>query len=221
VRGAHAHVAGGKFSFLGQLLQLLHDGRALGQPQGQAGAGVFGVHRVQAHLGAQLAVVAPLGLLQHGEVRLQLRLVLEGGAVDALELGLVGIAAVVGAGQVGQLEGLDASGAENVRAAAQVDKFAILVEGDGLALGNVGQALDLVALAHVLDDAGGLFARDLGALELLVLGHDFAHLGLDFHEVLGGQAVLQVEVVVETVVGGRTDVELDLGTEKPAYRRSP
>ena len=54
-----------------------------------------------------------------------LGLVLERGAVDALELGFLLVAFVVGAGDVGELEGADVAGAHHVRAGAEVSEVAV------------------------------------------------------------------------------------------------
>jgi hypothetical protein len=105
-------------------------------------------------------------------------------------------------------------------AAAQVEEFAVAEERDGLARRDVGQALDLVApLVHGGDEAQRLLARDLGALELLILGDDRLHLRLDLRKILGREAVGHLEVVVEALVGGGADVELDLGAEQTPDRR--
>src|ERR1035437_734465 len=79
-------VAGGKFGFLGQLLQFLDDHRALGQPQRHARPDKLSVNREQPHLRADLAMVAALRLLDHLEILVERGLVLERRAVDALEL---------------------------------------------------------------------------------------------------------------------------------------
>ena len=52
----------------------------------------------EVHLAAELAVVALLGFLELMQVGVELVLGRPGGAVDALQLRLVGIAAPVGAG---------------------------------------------------------------------------------------------------------------------------
>ena len=49
---------------------------------------------------AELAMVALLRFLEHREVFVELRLVLEGGAVDALELRILFVAFVIGAGHI-------------------------------------------------------------------------------------------------------------------------
>ena len=79
---------------------------------------------------------------------------------------------------------------------------------------DVGKAAELVALLPPgPDDVGGLLPRGLLPDERLVLVHDLLHLGLDPQEVLGGQLVVEVDVVVEARVRRRADVELGIGEE--------
>ena len=80
----------------------------------------------QVQLDAELAVVAALGLLDQFEVRVERLLRLPRGAVDALQAGVVLVAAPVGGRAAGQLERGDVLGGRDVRAAAQVapDPFA-------------------------------------------------------------------------------------------------
>ena len=91
------------------LFQQPADGRALRQPQRQAGSHRF-VHREQFELLAQLAMVAPLRLFQAVEVLLQILLREKRGAVNALQLLVARIALPVRPGRGEQLEGLDLRG---------------------------------------------------------------------------------------------------------------
>ena len=77
------------------------------------------------------------------EVRLHLGLVLEGRAVDALELRILFVAEVVGARDVGELERADVAGAHDVRPGAEIDEIAVGVERDFLALGNAVEDIEL------------------------------------------------------------------------------
>ena len=191
-----------------ECLQLLAHDRAGGRPEDQSLADHVVDHE-ELEVLAELAVVAELGLLELVEVGVELGRGGEGRAVDALELFVVLVAAVVGARDGQQFEGLDLLRVLHVGAGAQVDELTVLVEGDGLALGNVGKTAELVAfLADLLDDADGFVATDLFAREGLVLGDDLLHFGLDLREVLGGQLVVEVDVVIEAGLRRRADVEL-------------
>ncbi len=107
--------------------------------------------REQVELDAELAVVAPLGLLEPVEVLLQRLVALPRGAVDALEHRALLVAPPVRARDLRQLERTELAGRRDVRAAAQVD---------------VGHAAVGV---QVLVDADGAVAGDLAVVVLLGL----------------------------------------------------
>ena len=83
----------------------------------------------QIHFLADLAMVALLGFLHPGQIGIQFLLVAPGRAIDALQLRILGVAAPIGATDLGQLEGItDLSGGAKVRAAAQVVPVAMPVD---------------------------------------------------------------------------------------------
>ena len=185
--------------------------RALRQQDGQAltddvdGGEIF-------QLAADLVVVALAGLLLPAQVLVQLLLLREGDAVDALQHLAVGIAAPVSAAALRQLEGvgLDAAGGVEVRAGAQVGKFALRIERDDGVGGQVVDQLDLVRLALGLHVGDGLLAGLFRALQVQALLADLLHLGLDGVQMLLREGEVGIEVVVEAVVDRRADGELDL-----------
>ena len=170
----------------------------------------------EVELHAEAAVVALLRLLDAGERRIEVLAAFRSHPVEALHHRVRLDAAVVRTGDGRDLERLDAPGRRHVRAAAQVPVVAALVEGNRLAVGDVRQALDLVLLAAAFEKRLRLAARHFDALERVVRGGDFSHFLLDRREILFAEAVRQVEVVVEAVVGRGPDVELDVG-EQLAY----
>ena len=194
------------------LLQGADDARALGKVERQAHAG-HGLHHVDAQLAPELAVVALLGLGQVVQVLLQVLLVEEGGAVDAGEHLVVGVALPVGAGGLHELEGADLAGRGHVRAAAQVHEVAVTANDDLLVGGQVVDMLGLQAL--VGEDGLGPVAADHLAHEGLVALHDLGHLLLDGGEVVGrdGYALGQGEVVEEAVLGLGAEADLGAGVE--------
>ena len=123
VRRADADVAGSELGFLRELFKFLDDHGAFRQPERQAGADVFGVHHVQAHLRADFAVVALLRFFEHGEILVHLGLVLERRPVNALELRVLLVALVIRAGDAGHLERADVTGAHHVRSSAKINEF--------------------------------------------------------------------------------------------------
>ena len=82
-------------------------------------------------------------------------LVLERGAVDALELRVLLVALVIRAGHGGELERADVAGAHHVRPGAEVNEIAVLEIGDLLAFGNVFEVadLELARIARALGQA--------------------------------------------------------------------
>ena len=166
-------------------------------------------------------MIALFRLLQHGEVSLHLGLVLEGRAVDALELRVFLVALVIGAGDMGQPERADIPRAHDVRPGAEIEEVAVLEQRDVLALRDVLQIADLElrdiartlaqpAESTVFRQRDGLRPRDDGLLENVV-GLDFLfHLLLDPREVVGRDAVRQVEVVVKAILHRRARGNLRL-----------
>jgi hypothetical protein len=164
---------------------------------------------------AQLAVVALFGLFQTLQMGVQILLGRPGGAVDALQLLALGIAAPIGAGQLGQFEGLaDMAGRGEVRAPAQVDPVALLVQSDGLVLGQVADQLGLELLAPRLEEDDGLVAVPDLAFELRASRSTiWRHLLFDRGEVVGREGLVAVEVVIEAVLDGRADRDLGAGEQ--------
>src|SRR5205823_1432909 len=89
----------------------------------------------QAELLAELAVIARVRLFHALQVRGQLVLVRPRGAVDALEHGVVLVAAPVRAGHGGQLERAEAAGGGDVRSAAEIEPLALPINGGRLIAG--------------------------------------------------------------------------------------
>ena len=168
-------------------------------------------------------MVALLRLFEHFEILVELGLVLEGGAVDALELRVALVALVIRAGHGGELERADVAGTHHVRPGAQINEIAVPEIRNRFVLGNLVEQIELElrrsrplgqsaqpAALGVLD---GLVARDDDLLEGMV-GLDFLfHLGLDGCEVLGRDAVGAFEVVVKAGFDGRAVGELGVGPE--------
>src|SRR5437868_9226545 len=89
-------------------------------------------------------MIALLRFLQHGEVVIQFLLCLESSAVDALELWILFIAFVIGAGHAGEFEGADVARAHDMRPSTKVEKIAVAVERDRFPHGNVLDNIELV-----------------------------------------------------------------------------
>ena len=188
--------------------------------------------REEVELHTELAVVALLRLLEAVEVLGERVLALPRGAVDALELRPLLVAAPVRAGDAHQLERAELAGRRHVRTAAQVDVGGravgphVRVDADGAVAGHlVGVALldrpgrdvadDLELERLVGEQRLTLLRAVLGPHEGLVLLDDLAHARLDAAEVVVGEvlAVRQLEVVVEAVGDRRSDRVLGAGEQ--------
>ena len=183
---------------------------ALGQEEGEAGAFV-GEHE-QAQLLAQLPVIPALGLLDPLQIGVQLVLLGEGHAVDALEGLAVGIAPPVGAVAGSELDGvaLDPAGGVQMGAGTEVGELTLSVEADDGVLRQVVDQLHLVRLALFLHELQGFLPGQLKALQLQLLLADLAHLALDLFHDLRGEGKGRVHVIVKAVVDGRADGQLHL-----------
>ena len=166
-------------------------------------------HHEQAKLLAQSAVVALFGLLNGCQVRFQLACLREGNCVQAAQGRLAAVASPVSAGGGGDFEGLDGGDVHQVRAGAQVGELALLKEADLFALAGVLlNQLDLVRL--VLHQFQRLRNVQLKALQRQLFLDDLLHLGLDLLDVLRGERLFHVEVVVESFLDGWADGEFGL-----------
>ena len=172
------------------------------------------VHRGEVfQLPADLVVVPLLGLLKARDVGHQLVLLLESGAVDALEHLVLFAAPPVGAGHAEELDILHPGRAPHMGAGAQVHKLALLVEADDGVLGEVADELHLIGLALLLHEGDGFRTGQLKPLQLQILPLDLLHGFFDLLKVVGGEIEGGIEIVVEPVLGGGTDGQLHLGPE--------
>ena len=159
VRGVDRLVAALDQLVLDEGLEDAADDRPLGHPEDQARPDQRR-DREQVQLLAEPAMVALLGLFDLGEVGVEVLLVEERGAVDALEHLAVGLPLPVGPGDREQLERADLAGVGDVRAAAEVDELALAVEAeDAVLVQLVVDVLDLERLAQVGDELAGLGDR--------------------------------------------------------------
>lgn len=89
-------------------------------------------------------------------------------------------------------------------AAAEIDKLSLTVEAEGRVFGEAGfDVLRLEFLIQVANEFDRLVAGQGEPLERFLLFDDRFHLGFDPGEVLLGNRVLEIEVIVEAVAGGR------------------
>ena len=212
--GSHnVQVAACTLLLLDIVLQLLPDGVACGQEHGQAAAHQIIGHE-EAHLLADLAVVALTGLLLLLLPSVQLFLITESHAVDAGQHLVFLVVLPVCAGLLGDLEGLQRLGVGQVGSDAHIDIFALLEEAELGLVSQIGHVLDLVVLVALLHQLDGLGAGQDEGLDGQILLGDLAHLLLDAGEVFVGQlGVAEVNVVVEAVLSGGAEGKVSLGVE--------
>ncbi len=98
-------------------------------------------------------------------------------------------------------------------AAAQIGEGAVAVQGDARALGERVDELDLVGLPALEEVLDGLLPRDLALHEGIADLDDVGHDPFELAQILVGERVLGVEVVVEARVDRRADGELGLGPD--------
>ena len=137
------------------------------------------VEAEQVKLFAQLAVVALRGLLQHGQIRGQVFLFLEGRAVNALQHLVVLVAAPVSARYALELHRLDLAGGNDVRPRAKIHEIPLLIQGNQSVFRQIVDQLDLIALPFFLEQLQSVGAADLLAHHRQILLDDALHLLLD------------------------------------------
>ena len=189
-------------------LQELDDLGALGEQDGQALADdVHGGEIFQ--LAADDVVIPFFGLLQLGQMLLQLGGLGEGDAINPAELAVLRIGAPVSAGGSGELEGLDHREIHQVGASAEVGELALAVEGNVVALGGVLlNELDFIGLAPVLHELSGVGGGEGETLDGGLFLDDLLHLGFQGSQILRSEGLFHVKIVVEAAVDGRADGEL-------------
>ena len=164
------------------LLEHLVQGPAIGVPEHHARCFFLGMEQVQAL--ADLAVIALLGFFDALDIGRQLLLVSPGGAIDALQLLILGIAAPVGTGQLGQFEGLEKTRARHVRTTAHVNVFFVVVQTHGLLVRHVFDQTQLVVFAARGKHIDHLGARSDLLDHVVVFFDQLLHALLDCRHVL-------------------------------------
>ena len=198
VRGEDLLVALAAELLADEILQFLADDRTLGCPENQARAdGLVDMEKLQ--LASEFAVIALARLFLHDAPFLELLGGRKGDSVNALKLRILLVALVVGAGHRGESEGPDLPGRLDVGTGTKVGERAVAVEADFLAFGNAFEDIELVTAGNSSPaqrgelartaQLHGVRARNNGAFEFLVFGHDLGHLGFDLGKVLRRNAV--------------------------------
>src|SRR5579859_5590835 len=200
VRSVHRLITALEQFVFDERLQDAAHGRSLRHPENQTAADRL-ADGEQPQLLAEDAVIALLRLFQLMQIRIEILLIEEGGAVEALELLAAGVVLPVRTGDAQQLERAHLAGVGNVRAAAQVDELTLAIETQGrILLQIVVDMLDLVTLTEIAHQLARLVGAALEALERLGIGDDLAHLFLDAWKVVLADRSGRVDVIVESVL---------------------
>ena len=154
-------------------------------------------------------MVALLRLFEEDEIFIKHRLLREGDAVDSGELLALLVTAPVGTCDGGQLNGLDYLGVAQVRSAAEVGEMAVGVVGDG-AVGKFADELALVLVTSLLEVLESVGLGHVLTDEVLLFAGQLKHPLLDLGEIsVGDLTAAQIHIIVESVLDGRPDTELD------------
>ena len=185
------------------LLKYLVQGPAVRVPEHHARRFFLGME--QAKTLADFTVVTLFGFFDTQNVGCQLLLVSPGRAVDTLQLLVFGIAAPVGARQLGQLERLQEACVGHVRATAHVDVFFMEVQAHRLLVRHVFDQAQLVVFTtrgKQLDDFG---TRRHFLDDVVVFFDQLLHALLDSGHVIRSERTLIGDIVIKTFVNHRPD----------------
>ncbi|GBE30562.1 hypothetical protein BMS3Bbin04_01597 [bacterium BMS3Bbin04] len=158
---------------------------------------------------AQLLMVALLRLFQTVQVLLQILFGEKGGAIYALQHRVGLTPPPVRTRHTQQLECADLACTAQMRPTAQVSKIILSVEAELLTF----QTLDQLTFELSLLRSENFFCLVVAyftTYHRIIRRDDLPHLGFDGLEVFVGQTMLQVEIVVESILDGRSDSELDI-----------
>ncbi|MNM90269.1 hypothetical protein D3C81_1025190 [compost metagenome] len=207
LRAAHFAVTAVAIDLAHVLLDNLPDRPALRMPEHQARRFFLQMEKIL--LLADAAVIAHFGFFDALDVGLKLLLVGPRGAINALQLLVLGIATPVRTGDTRQLERLQKTRVRHVRTAAHVHVFLVVVHAHrGDVFGHVFDQAQLVVLATRLEDFNH-FRTWRHLLDDVVIGRDqLRHALLDRHHVVRRERALAVDVVVETFGDDRADHHL-------------
>lgn len=168
----------------------------------------------QAHFPANTAMVALFGFLKLVQMGVELFLIAPCGAVNAGQHRVAMITTPVGASHLHQLESRAniLCGAQ-MRPTAQVQPLALTIDGNIFALGQVADQLRLEAFSALFKKSDGVIAVPDLAHEGLCPLHDFTHALFNGGEIIRGERLGPVEIVIEPVFNGRPNGHLRTGEQ--------
>ncbi len=195
-----------------EVFQRAEQGPALRMPEYHAGRFILLVE--QAHFAAQAAMIALFRFGQHEQILVKLFLGGPGGAANPLKLRILGIAAPIGAGHAGQFEGMARlGGGRQMRPGAQVQPVALGIDRDFLLRRDFGNPFGLEGLALTLEEGHRLVPGPDFAHDRQVAIDDLVHPLLDRHQIVRGERVCPVEIVIEAGFGRWAERHLRAGVK--------
>ena len=95
--------------------------------------------------------------------------------------------------------------------AAEIDEIAAFVHRNDAVVGDVGETFEFVFL--IREHFFRFIAGDFDAFERIIRLDDFSHFRFDRGEFFDFEVFGEVEIVIESVLGARSDVEFRFGVE--------
>ncbi len=168
----------------------------------------------EVHDSAETTMVALFRLLEHAQILAQLLVIGPGCPVNALQHLVVGVAPPIRAGHPRQFEGIaEFAGRWQMRAATEVDEFALPIQGQCLGCRYAFDNLGFVMLTDTAKVCGGLVTIPDFANNRFVTFDDRVHFCLDRFEITLGKRFSPRKIVIETVFDGRADRYLRFGPD--------
>src|SRR5439155_5314921 len=212
----HELVAALQDDVLDEAPQLEVQDRTVGMPENQPRPDVF-LNRIEVELLADDAVIALARLFETADIALEIVFAEPRGPVDALQHLAPLIAAPVRARGMQQLEMLDPPGARHVRSAAQIDEWAVGVDGDDLIFFQIIDSLQLERI--ILEAPFCFYPAYLFTREGIISLHNLSHLFFDRLQILRREGPSDIEIVVEPILDRRAETDLGVGKELTNRRR--
>ncbi|OQA42158.1 MAG: hypothetical protein BWY49_00115 [Candidatus Omnitrophica bacterium ADurb.Bin314] len=191
-----------------ELDQQVFENEPFGFPERKTGAFLMETEKFQ--LFTDLSMIPLLSLFPLLEVGIKVFLGHEGGPVNALQHGIILIAAPVSTGDREKLEGLEFAGVPEMPAFAQVRKGSVLNEIDTPAFDPFDD-LQLVRLIPFPEKFTGLILIDRPLGERLIFSDNLPHPFFDLGQIFFLERNGRFKIVIESLVDHGTDRKLCSG----------
>src|SRR5450759_1246880 len=194
-----------------EILDLLANNGTLGMPENESRPSLL-LNTEEIQLLPQFAMVA-LGSLFPGRDKTgQLFLRWESRAIDALKHLVFLVPSPIRTCDGEKLEVLEVAGGRNMRSTAEVCERSLSVKRDSRRW-YLRKDLDLILVAAFLEEFDGFGYRLVLSAEMLAALGNLMHLLFDCSEIIGGQRLRHVDVVVKTSVDRWSDGKLGVRIE--------